>query len=197
MTRFVRTRMSPPRMAARHPARMRALSLIGLTLTGALLAGCTSGSDELQQWMEEQRQQTRPTVKPLTPPKSFQPQPYEAQAVVDPFSTQKLTVALRREAAQPSSLLAAEMKRRREPLEAFPLDSMAMVGSVSREGRPYALLRVDNLLYQARVGDYMGQNFGRITKISETEITLREVVQDAAGEWIERTSTLQLQEQGR
>ncbi len=197
MTRFVRTRMSPPRMAARHPARMRALSLIGLTLTGALLAGCTSGSDELQQWMEEQRQQTRPTVKPLTPPKTFQPQPYEAQAVVDPFSTQKLTVALRREAAQPSSLLAAEMKRRREPLEAFPLDSMAMVGSVSREGRPYALLRVDNLLYQARVGDYMGQNFGRITKISETEITLREVVQDAAGEWIERTSTLQLQEQGR
>nr|WP_297528815.1 pilus assembly protein PilP [uncultured Roseateles sp.] len=176
---------------------MRALSLIGLTLTGALLAGCTSGSDELQQWMEEQRQQTRPTVKPLTPPKTFQPQPYEAQAVVDPFSTQKLTVALRREAAQPSSLLAAEMKRRREPLEAFPLDSMAMVGSVSREGRPYALLRVDNLLYQARVGDYMGQNFGRITKISETEITLREVVQDAAGEWIERTSTLQLQEQGR
>ena len=146
MTRFVRTRMSPPRMAARHPARMRALSLIGLTLTGALLAGCTSGSDELQQWMEEQRQQTRPTVKPLTPPKTFQPQPYEAQAVVDPFSTQKLTVALRREAAQPSSLLAAEMKRRREPLEAFPLDSMAMVGSVSREGRPYALLRVDNLL---------------------------------------------------
>ena len=74
---------------------------------------------------------------------------------------------------------------------------MAMVGSVSREGRPYALLRVDNLLYQARVGDYLGQNFGRITKISETEITLREVVQDAAGEWIERTSTLQLQEQGR
>ena len=197
MTRFVRIRMASPRMAAQHPARMRALSLIGLALTGTLLAGCTSGSDELQQWMEEQRQQTRPTVKPLTPPKTFQPQPYEAQAMVDPFSTQKLTVALRREAAQPSSLLAAEMKRRREPLEAFPLDSMAMVGSVSREGRPYALLRVDNLLYQARVGDYMGQNFGRITKISETEITLREVVQDAAGEWIERTSTLQLQEQGR
>jgi type IV pilus assembly protein PilP len=175
----------------------RALGLLGLALTGALLTGCTSSTDELQQWMEEQRQQTRPTVKPLTPPKTFQPQPYEAQAVVDPFSTQKLTVALRREATQPSSLLAAEMKRRREPLEAFPLDSMSMVGSVSRDGRPYALLRVDSLLYQARVGDYMGQNFGRITKISETEITLREVVQDAAGEWIERTSTLQLQEQGR
>ena len=89
------------------------------------------------------------------------------------------------------------LNRRREPLEAYPLDSMAMVGSVTRDGRPYALLRVDNLLYQARVGEYLGQNFGRITKITETEISLREVVQDAAGEWIERTSTLQLQEQGR
>lgn len=197
MTRFVRSRTTSPGVAGPDRAPVCALGLLGLALAGALLTGCTSSTDELQQWMEEQRQQTRPTVKPLTPPKTFQPQPYEAQAVVDPFSTQKLTVALRREATQPSSLLAAEMKRRREPLEAFPLDSMAMVGSVSRDGRPYALLRVDSLLYQARVGDYMGQNFGRITKISETEITLREVVQDAAGEWIERTSTLQLQEQGR
>jgi type IV pilus assembly protein PilP len=197
MTRFVRPRTTSPGTAMSDRAPIRALGLVSLAFVGALLAGCTSSTDELQQWMDEQRAQARPTVKPLTPPKTFQPQPYEAQAVVDPFSTQKLTVALRREASQPSSLLAAEMKRRREPLEAFPLDSMAMVGSVSRDGRPYALLRVDSLLYQARVGDYMGQNFGRITKISETEITLREVVQDAAGEWIERTSTLQLQEQGR
>ncbi len=197
MTRLVRSRAASSGTTASIRVSVRVVGLIGLALTGAMLAGCTSSTDELQQWMDEQRQQTRPTVKPLTPPKTFQPQPYEAQAVVDPFSTQKLTVALRREASQPSSLLAAEMKRRREPLEAFPLDSMSMVGSVSRDGRPYALLRVDNLLYQARVGDYMGQNFGRITKISETEITLREVVQDAAGEWIERTSTLQLQEQGR
>lgn len=117
-------------------ARGRWLGWVGLALTGTLLAACTGGTDELQQWMDEQRQQTRPTVKPLTPPKTFQPQPYEAQAVVDPFSTQKLTVALRREATQPSSLLAAEMKRRREPLEAFPLDTMTMVGSVARDGRP-------------------------------------------------------------
>ena len=184
-------------LRSRAVAPRRVLGWLGLALVGVTLTGCTGGTDELQQWMEEQRQQTRPTVKPLTPPKSFEPQPYDTQALVDPFSVQKLTVALRREASQPSSLLAAEMKRKREPLEAFPLDTMTMVGSVSRDNRPYALLRVDNLLYQARVGDYLGQNFGRITKISETEITLREVVQDAAGEWIERTSTLQLQEQGR
>ena len=72
-----------------------------------------------------------------------------------------------------------------------------MVGSVSKQGRPYALLRVDNLLYQVKVGDYLGQNYGKIMKITETEVGVREVVQDAAGEWIERPSALQLQEKAR
>lgn len=163
----------------------------------SLLAGCGSDIDELRQWMDQERRDAKPTVTPLLPPKKFLPQPYESGAGVDPFSTQKLSVAVRQEAAQPSSLLTAEINRRKEPLEAYPLDTMSMVGSLTRDGRRYALLRVDNLLYQVKGGDYLGQNFGRITKITETEITLREVVQDAAGEWIERTSTLQLQEQGR
>ena len=106
-------------------------------------------------------------------------------------------VALKQEARQPNSLLAAEINRRKEPLEAYPLDSMSMVGSVVQGGRPYALLRVDNLLYQVKVGDYLGQNYGKITKISETDVSFREIVQDAAGEWIERTSALQLQEKAR
>ena len=66
-----------------------------------------------------------------------------------------------------------------------------------KEGHPVALIKVDNLLYQVKPGNYLGQNYGRITKVSETEVVLRELVQDAAGEWIERTSTLQLQEKGR
>ena len=161
------------------------------------LAGCSSDLDELRQWMEQQRKEAKPSVTPLLPPKKFLPQPYESDASVDPFSAQKLSVAIKQEAAQPNSLLTAEINRRKEPLEAYPLDSMSMVGSLTRDNRRYALLRVDNLLYQVKAGDYLGQNFGRVTKISETEITLREVVQDAAGEWIERTSTLQLQEKGR
>jgi len=66
-----------------------------------------------------------------------------------------------------------------------------------RSCQPYALLRVENLLYQVKVGDYVGQNYGKITKITETEISLREIVQDAAGEWIERPGSLQLQEKSR
>lgn len=163
----------------------------------ALLAGCGAEQEELTQWMEQQRREVKPNVTPLTPPKKFSPQAYVALNGVEPFSAQKLTVALKQEARQPNSLLAAEINRRKEPLEAYPLDSMRMVGSVNRSGRPYALLRVDNLLYQVKQGDYLGQNYGKITKISETDVTLREIVQDAAGEWIERASALQLQEKAR
>lgn len=174
-------------------------SLIAAPLAASLLVlgACSAEHEELRQWMEQQRREVKPNVTPLTPPKKFDPQPYTSAQAVDPFSTQKLTVALKQEARQPNSILAAELNRRKEPLEAYPLDSMNMVGSVNKQGQPYALLRVDQLLHQVKVGDYLGQNYGRITRIGETEIALREIVQDAAGEWIERPATLQLQERAR
>ena len=162
-----------------------------------LLVACGADTEELQKWMEQQRREAKPNVTPLQPPKKFDPQPYTALQGVEPFSNQKLTVALKQEARQPNSLLSAELNRRKQPLEAYPLDSMSMVGSVAKQGQPFALLRVDNLLYQVKAGDYLGQNYGRIVRIGETEVTLREIVQDAAGEWIERPAVLQLQERAR
>lgn len=163
-----------------------------------LLAGCgSSGQEELQAWMDEQRAQTRPKIQPIPEPKKFTPQAYTEDKATDPFSNQKLTLALKRESSQSTSnaaLVAPELARRKEPLESHPLDSMKMVGSMLKEGRPVALVRVDNLLYQVQPGNYLGQNFGRVTKVGETELVLREIVQDAAGEWIERKATLQLQE---
>jgi type IV pilus assembly protein PilP len=175
----------------------RLITLGTLGVAVALLSACSAEHDELRQWMDQQRREIKPNVPALQPPKKFDPQPYAAGQAVDPFSTQKLTVALKQEARQPNSLLSAELNRRKEPLEAYPLDSMSMVGSVNKQGQPYALLRVDALLYQVKVGDYLGQNYGRILRIAETEIALREIVQDAAGEWIERPATLQLQERAR
>ena len=175
----------------------RLLQATAVAAAAALLAGCGAEHEELQSWMDQQRREVKPNVEPLSPPKKFNPQPYAGLQAVEPFSTQKLTVALKQEARQPNSLLASELNRRKEPLEAYPLDSMSMVGSVNKQGRPFALLRVDNLLYQVKVGDYLGQNYGRITKIDETQIVLREIVQDAAGEWIERSTNLQLQEKAR
>lgn len=165
------------------------------------LAGCgSSQQDELQDWMQEQRKVTRPRITPIPEPKKFVPQPYTQGNAFDPFSNQKLTQALRREAAQPSAstaLVQPELSRRKEPLESYPLDTVAMVGSLARQGQPVALLRVENLLYQVRLGNYVGQNYGKVIKVDETEVVLREIVQDAAGEWIERTATLRLQERAR
>jgi len=162
-----------------------------------ILSGCGDAQGELQQWIEQQRREVKPNVTPLSAPKKFLPQAYLASNGVEPFSSQKLTVAIKQEARQSNALLAAEINRRKEPLEAYPLDSMQMVGSVTKLGRPYALLKVDNLLYQVKLGDYLGQNYGKITRISETEISYREIIQDAAGEWTERTNSLQLQERVR
>ncbi|MES2189295.1 MAG: pilus assembly protein PilP [Pseudomonadota bacterium] len=169
--------------------------MLAIVLLG--LSGCSGSDDELQGWMSEQRSQTKSRVDRLPEPTKFAPQPYTQDGTIDPFSNQKLTQALKRDSVQSASnaaLIAPELARRKEPLEAYPLDSVAMVGSLIKVGQPVALVRVDNLLYQVRAGSYLGQNYGRIIKVAETGITLREIVQDAGGEWIERTATIQLQE---
>jgi type IV pilus assembly protein PilP len=172
--------------------------LASLMAAAALVAGCdTSQHEELQAWMAEQRQQTRPVVQPIPEPKKFAPQPYGQETATDPFSNQKLAQALKRESAQSTAsaaLIQPELNRRKEPLEAYPLDTMSMVGSLVKQGQPVALVKVDNLLYQVRPGNYLGQNYGRITKVGESEVVLRELVQDASGEWVERSATLNLQE---
>lgn len=164
----------------------------------AFAAACTpTGDAELRQWMADQRANTKPRVTPLTEPKQFKPEAYTVESSIEPFSQLKLTQALRRDSTQVASnaaLIAPEMARKKEPLEAFPLDSMRMVGVLNKEKSPTALLKVDSLLYQVRVGEYLGQNYGKITGITETAIQLREIVQDATGDWIERSVTLDLQE---
>ena len=165
-----------------------------------LLAACgQADQDEIRQWMAEQRKAVSPQVEPIPEPTRFVPQAYGAESALAPFSSEKLFVALRSESASGSggALIRAELNRRKEPLEFVPLDAMSMVGLLDRRGRKVALVRVDNLLYQVGIGQYLGQNFGRVMKISEREIGLREIVQDAAGDWVERPVTLQLQEETR
>lgn len=172
----------------------RRFLLCGVTV---FLTSCASDLDSLQQWAETERRNARPTVKPLSAPKKFTPQPYSELSAVEPFSFQKLNVANQTDVVQANSPIAQEKNRRAEPLEAYPLDSMHMVGSMYRDGVRQAILKVDSLLYYVKPGNYVGQNFGRILKVDEAEITIREIVQDPAGDWVERISTLTLQEAAR
>lgn len=177
---------------------LQRLSMFGLLLIFLGISGCgSSGEEELQQWMAKQRNLSKPKVIRLSEPTKFSPQPYTQEGSIEPFSIQKLVQAFKLDSIQNAAnaaLIAPEIARRKEALEAFPLDAVAMVGSLVKQGQPVALVRVDNLLYQVRNGSYLGQNYGRVSKVSETGLSLREIVQDAAGEWIERTATLQLQE---
>lgn len=174
---------------------VRKLVLLVMVL---MLAACgVATEDELRQWMAAQKSQARPKVTPISEPKQFKPESYTQVTEIEPFSNQKLTQALKRDSTQSTTsgaLIAPELARRKEALEFFPLDAMVLVGSLVKAGQPVALVKVNNFLYQVRPGNYLGQNYGRIAEIKETEVTLREIVQDAVGEWIERTATLQLQE---
>jgi type IV pilus assembly protein PilP len=175
---------------------------LALCASLALLTACgASGEDEIRTWMQEQRNQIRPRVTKLAEPKIYKPQSYTQLDQVEPYSKDKLTQALKRDGGQSTStqsaLIAPELVRRKEALEAFPLDAMSMVGTLEKDQKPVALVKVDTLIYQVRVGSYLGPNYGRVTRISESEIALREIVQDAAGQWVARPAALQLQERSK
>jgi type IV pilus assembly protein PilP len=172
--------------------------LVVFGVAGAcLLAGCSQEGEELEEWMKQQRAGISPSVTPLAAPKIFSPQAYTMVSSTDPFSIKKLESVLDRDRKHPCPLLLAEQSRRKGPLEAYPLDSIVMVGSFNKKGQQFALIRASRHLYQAKVGDYLGQNYGKIVRISESEISLQEIGQDPAGECEEQPGTLQLQEKSR
>ena len=177
---------------------MRRICLVLSCSLAGLLAGCWGDEHgDLREWMATQKTVTKPRIQPLKEPSVFTPQAYAASSGMDPFNMLKLTQVLSRDSAQNTSnteLLIAEQNRRKEELESYPLDSMTMVGSMRKGGQDIALLRVNQLIYQVKSGNYLGQNYGRIVQIGEHSIKLREVVQDPAGDWVERMTSLDLQE---
>jgi type IV pilus assembly protein PilP len=172
----------------------QAYAMLSVVLLSCL-AGCgDSGVQEVKQWMAETRQQTKVFIPKLAEPKVFTPFIYNAQNEIDPYNPVKLSAALAKLQAKSSSRFKPDMERRRELLESYPLDSLKMVGTLQKPGLSYALLQADKSILQAKVGNYVGQNFGMITKVGESEIEIKEIVQDASGEWVERKAKLELQE---
>jgi type IV pilus assembly protein PilP len=178
---------------------MRARVLFAVMGAGAslLLAGCgLSDEGEIQQWMADQRAAMKPTAQKVDEPKEFAPYAYEPHGQVDPFDPQKIlmVVARQREERGSASAIKPDLERRREVLEGFPLDQIRMVGMMRQRDNNVALLETNGTTHMVRVGNYVGQNFGLVTRISETEVVLKEIYQDAAGEWVERPQKLELQE---
>ena len=161
-----------------------------LLAASILFAGC-SGDDhqDLRAWMNTEAQGMQGKIQPLPKLTQFPEVDYDVMAMVDPFQASRLEPDKKAGAGGP------DRNRRREPLEAYPLESLKMVGMMLMNGKPVALVQADKTVHQVRAGNYLGQNFGVITKITENDLTLKELVEDANGDWVERFSTMQLQEQ--
>jgi type IV pilus assembly protein PilP len=162
-----------------------------------LLASCAGEEQqELKQWMRESAKNLKGRVPPLPAVKTYTPFDYAANELPDPFKPSKIDPEAGRQAKGPTGGgKMPDFNRKKEPLEAFPLESLKMVGTLEQQKTTYALIRADANLYRVAPGNYLGTNFGKITGISENEVTVKELVQDAGGDWTERTSSLQLTEQ--
>ena len=155
-----------------------------------VLGGCSSELEELRTFVRESEKGLPRKIEPLPAVKPFEPFTYEGFDLPDPFKPRKLTPP-----KEGSGGLAPDLNRRKEPLEAFPLEQLKMVGTLSMGNDMYAIVRADKTLYRVKKGNYMGQNFGLITDVTESEIKLKEIVQDSAGDWAERQSVLPLLEE--
>lgn len=166
---------------------------IAVVLASFALAACSGGDNEdLRQWMNEATKDVKGRIPPLPQVKPYEPVPYDVGNLIDPFKSSKIGAEQKKSGG---GGVQPDMDRPREPLEAYPLESLKYVGVMTKKKVSYAIVQVDGSLYQVRIGNYMGQNFGVITKVSEAEVVLKELIQDSAGDWVEKESTLLLQAQ--
>jgi type IV pilus assembly protein PilP len=166
--------------------------LVALLGTVFLVACSTGDHEDLREWMKTAAQDTKAKIPPLPVVEPYEPVPYDVGGLFDPFKPAKVGP----EEKKGGGGLRPDLDRPKEPLELYPLESLKYVGVMTRNKVSYAIIQVEGTLYQIKIGNYMGQNFGVVVNVSEADVTLRELVQDSAGDWVERTSTLLLQEKG-
>jgi type IV pilus assembly protein PilP len=165
-----------------------------LTLACIGLASCGGEQhSDLRQFVKESDNLPHGNIPPLPEVKPYEPFSYNAYDLVDPFKPRKIESP--KNAA--GGGIQPNLTRRKEPLEAYPLENLRMVGTLQQNKVIYALVKgPDNSLFRVKTGNYMGQDFGLITGISEFTINLKEILQDSGGDWTERVSTLTLIDEG-
>ena len=161
-----------------------------IVLTALMLIGCAEQRmDDLQRFVENVHQDKKPRVEPLPRIKPHETFTYTASKLSDPFSRGNL--ARSQPAAVAGSGLSPNLARRNEPLEQFPLDSLSMVGTLSRGETIWAVIRApDDTIHRAQAGNYLGQNFGEIQKVTDGKLFVNELISGGNNNWIERKSSI-------
>jgi len=163
----------------------------------AMLAACGGEEQsELRQELATMTKDLRGKVDPLPQVKVFEPVPYKGESLVDPFVPGRIVVT-QVSGGGGGGGVQPDLNRPKEPLESFPMESIKMVGTLSQNQDMYALVRAGANLFRVKKGNYLGQNFGVITGIDEGQISVKEVVQDSGGDWVERSTSLQMQGGGK
>ena len=167
-----------------------------IVLAGAALLAACGGEEqgELRQELATMTKDLRGRVDPLPQVRSYEPVPYKGESMLDPFVPGRIVVTQAAGAGGGGGGVQPDLNRPKEPLEAFPLEQLQMVGTLAQNKDMYALVRAGSNLFRVKKGNYMGPNFGVITAIDEGQINLKEVVQDSGGDWVERSTTVQMQE---
>ena len=165
----------------------------------SLLVACGGEEQsELRQELAAMTKDLRGKVDPLPQVKSFEPVPYKGESMVDPFVPGRIVVT---QAATGGGGggggVQPDLNRPKEPLESFPMEAIQMVGTLTQSKDMFALVKAGANLFRVKKGNYMGQNFGVITSIDESQINVKEVVQDSGGDWVERSTSLQMQGGGK
>ncbi|HJO36776.1 MAG: pilus assembly protein PilP [Pseudomonadota bacterium] len=166
----------------------RGLTATLLCLTAAALTGCGTDMSNLQAELERIKARKSGQIEPIPQLRTFESFAYRALGRRGP-----LTPDQRARPAAPDSADAPNSNRVREPLEAYPLDSLRMVGTLRANGREWALIRAsDGVVHRVGTGNHLGQNYGQVLAIEPAAVLLRETVPNGLGGWTERATALAL-----
>lgn len=166
-------------------------ALAGL-LALALLTGCDGDMSDLRDYVAQVKARKSSDIEPIPQIKAYEPYTYVLSNLRDPFVP--LTPA-NSGPERSTSTLSPNLNRNREPLEEFPLDSIRMAGTFRIAGSTYALVKApDGIVHRVRTGDHMGQNFGRILAIEDTEVRMVEIVPDGLGGYMQRSASIAISE---
>lgn len=158
-----------------------------------LLVGC--GGEEFQDlrdFVKNAGTDMRGKVEPPPDIKPYEPFTYDNDAnLPDPFKPRKQDARNANRVGQNQP----NLNRPKEELEDFPLESLKMIGYLSQRGVGNAIIRsAEGKIYHIKAGNYIGLNFGQVVSVTETEVKIKEMVQDSVGDWTERESSMQLVE---
>jgi type IV pilus assembly protein PilP len=165
-------------------------NLILLVAAAAVLltAGCARSMSDLEGYIAEVKARPGGRIEPLPEISTYDTFAYEPGGARSPFVPDS-------PAARADDGVRPDADRRREYLEGFPLDTLRMVGTLHLGGRLYGLVQTgDRLVHRVVVGNYLGQNDGRIISITDSSIQLLEIIPDGLGGYIERAASIGLGE---